>query len=266
MDTKDLSGFLVLYLISGLVLLGIPVPLVFSVAGINAICQIILDMRFLVGDPYEMTVSRILVCESVSLLLFGVGHYIFFKYVFVFISVPSLMTVAAKSALDMFVGHDALQVHSEDFLLRHFETTRLVIIIAKRFIGQQSLYTIVISQIYLTIAAWLCINCHKIIPWFVIATMAAGFVGCFGLAVFLLTMIAKLGTLSRRIIEGKRTQFGSKIHGMQTRNKYLSLKWTAQQPLPLSCGPHFAIDQDAVMNYVNVLMDNISNAVLLILR
>lgn len=76
----------------------------------------------------------------------------------------------------------------------------------------------------------------------VIATMAAGFVGTLGLALFLLTTIAKAGTCNRMIIKGKRAQFGSKFYGLRTRNKYLSLKWRAQQPLPKDCRHHFVID------------------------
>lgn len=74
-----------------------------------------MDVHF-VGDPYEMTVSGILVCESTSLLLFVVRNYMFCKYVFIIVLIPSLMVVAAKSALNMFIGYDALQMHSQDFL------------------------------------------------------------------------------------------------------------------------------------------------------
>lgn len=169
------------------------------------------------------------------------------------------MAVATTFSFQMFMRHNAVYSPSENILLHHFECMRLVIVITKEFIGKQALHTIVFSQVLLTIAAWLCINCYRFLPVHFIATMAAAFIGCLGTAVFLLTIMANAGIVSGEIIQRKRAQFSKSLCRNGSNDIYLRLKWIAQQPILVYCGTHFVVDKDVVMNFINVLMGNVTN-------
>lgn len=261
---QNLSGFVVAYLMAGLTLFGGPTPVVMSSIDLNSLAQILSDLNA-GGDPHSRSISKILVFELVSFALFAQDIYMYCKYQFIFILIPCQMAVAITSSLEMFIRRDANGVVSEDILLHHFESIRLAIIITKDFIGQQALHTIIFSQVLLTIAAWLSINCYRMLHIYFVATMLAAFVGCLVTAIFLLTIMANARNISDKIIQKKRAQFSNRSLGKSSQGKYFSLKWAAQEPLPLYCGTHFAIDKDAVMNFVNVLMDNITNVILLII-
>lgn len=243
--------------------MGIPVPWFFCIIGVNPVSQMLNDLC-LRGNSYFKNSLEIVAFDTVSFVLYILGTYMFFKYVFLFMLIPCIIAVANVSLLHMFNQFDTTKTHSEDYLARHFESIRLGIVIAKKFIGYQTLYSIMLSQILLTILAWLSINCYRMLPAFVVAVTVAGFLGCSLLAVFLLTMIATAGIISKKIIQRKRAQFSGRFSGVKLQRKYLRAKWRSQQPLPLYCGTHFAMDKDAVMNYFNVLTDNTTSTILLL--
>lgn len=248
----------------GIILFGTPAPVVMATFGLNSISRIFSDLN-IAGDPYTRSTPKIIFFELISFAVFVTDIFMFSKYMFIFNLVPCQMAVAVTSSFHMFNQRNAAPFPNEDILLHHFESVRLVIKIAKDFIGWQSLNTIVLSEVLLTIAAWLCINCYRIIPEYFVATMAAMFGGCLGTAIFILTLMANSRDVSGKIIRKKQGQFSRKSYPEISSRKYYSLKWKAQQPLPLFCGTHFAIDRYAVMNFANVLMDNTTNAVLVVI-
>lgn len=183
--------------------------------------QILNDLNF-AGDPHYRSLSKIIVFELVSFVLFAEGIYMYCKYQFIFILIPCQMAVAITSSLQMFIRNSEVKSPAEDSLLHHFESIRLVIIIAKDFIGRHALNTIIFIQVFLTIAAWLCINCYRILPIYFMVTMAAAFVGCLRTAIFLLTIIANARSISGQIISKKRDQFSRTFYGTCSKHKYLS--------------------------------------------
>lgn len=260
---RNIFGILLAYLMAGIIVFGTPYPIIITILGVNPFSQTINDFIF-TDSMYSKNTTELIISEVISYVLFAGCVYLFFKYTFIFLLVPCLMLVTTASLFQMFNRYDTIKTHSEDFLLHHFESTRLVCAIAKDFVGQQTLHSIIASQGFLTITAWLSINCNRILPAFVVVTMTAAFLGCLGLSTFILTMMANARAVSSEIIRRKRAEFTSTLHGRWVKNKYFGLKWKAQRPLPLYCGTNFAINKDAVLNFISVLTTNITNAVLLI--
>jgi len=113
-----------------------------------------------------------------------------------------------------------------------------------------------------TMFCWIAVNCYGIVPLVMVAMSAAAFIGGLGIAVILIGSLGNLRTKSVELIKGNRKRYFNGNGG--DWNGYMKRMWIAQHPLPINCGGRFAFSKDALMTYMTVLSDMITNSLLLI--
>lgn len=262
-NNNDIAGFLLAFLIIGSAFFFLPFPVVVWFIDLNPVSEVVANLNIL-PHVYYRSAGEIVFANIFSLLLFTLGIYTCMKYVFIFILIPTLMGVYAMTVFQTLIASEMTNEYSEDLPLFIFEFILMVATIEKEFIAQLTFNLIVTSQLVLTIFAWLSINCFRIIPVFIVATAIGSFACGFSVAYFLLMNTTNVRLVSAEIIQRKRNQYSGRHCGKWSKERYLNLKWKAQQPLPLYCGSNFALSKDAIINYINVLNTNITNAILLI--
>lgn len=152
---------------------------------------------------------------------------------------------------------------NEDKLLSAYNIIQVSDRTMNRFLRETTQYSIVYSLIILSFSAWFTINCFKILPLLLIFITASVLVLGLRITLLLLRDTAYARIESGDIVRRKRRQhFTVNRH---SKGYYYRLKWLAQQELPICCGGHFSVDQNAFINYFCTLNECVTNVVLLVL-
>lgn len=121
---------------------------------------------------------------------------------------------------------------------------------------------VLFTQILLCAAAWIVIICWKMFPVYI---CVFGFVG-FTIILFLMLFFLKTQSACRNLSENLLTKHldGFHVYGIRGGGTgFIKRVWKSQLPLRIYCGRQFVVGNDAIMNYLDVLSDNITNAVVL---
>lgn len=247
----------------GTLFLGPPIPPVFSFAGINPV-TIFIERIKVVSDPFGRTTLEILSVELLGLFFFMVGIYFFVRYLFIVLLLAVLLAVAAKLNLKAIITNDKSNLYLEEYTVLHFEMISVLFMIIKVLVSKFAFVLIIWSQLTLTCFAWLSVYCYTNGPVFIGITTSTAFLGGCGLATLLIKMFTDARLISLNILNVKREQFSGSFYRKWSNKKYISSKWRSLQPLPIYCGSQFVFSKHALINYVDVLNTNVTNAVLLI--
>lgn len=257
-------GFLLTYYMICAIALGPPVPMILSLFGLNPLFRI-LENLYLMPDQYSWEVFDIIKFELVSLVLLSAGFWLFIKYLFVMFVASLLVGVSANAGLQMVTKQNKSELCDELYVIKHYEMILMVLTIIKELVSQIGLFLVVFALFFLTILAWLSINCYQVIPAFVTFVSVAAFIGGICFAIFLLTLCTNARLDSMEFVERKREEFNGGHFERWSKKKYVSRKWNCLQPLPIYCGSHFAFSKNAIINFADILSNNITNAILLVL-
>lgn len=247
----------------GVIVFGPPTPLVVSLFGINPVSTILEHLN-LVDDPYHRSFSDIVKLELFSLIVLGIGFYMFVRYLFVMLLLTVLSGVSGMAGLEMIIRKDKTKQFPEEDLARQYEMVLVVFTILKIFFAQFGLIFVVFTQLFLTILSWLSINCFGAVPMFVTLTASAAFVGGLAFSVSILAIYTNARVVSIYFVSRKRKESAGEFYGKWLKAKYVCRKWWSLQPIPIYGGSHFAFSKHAIINFFDVLSSNITNAVLLI--
>lgn len=246
---SDYCGCLLLYLMIGCSIFGLPAGFILRYVDVDTWLMIFQRLNLAPDSAFSWIISLAL---SSLQLIFGVRDLI----VFCFTVFATLLAVE---------GHlKALEQHKGSFqdelnVVREYSRLKLLYDRVAGVTNNMSMQILVFSQIILTTFLWISINCVDIVPLFITAATSAAFVGGLGLAWFYLHLNIFVRIQSEDLIDSKRKMF--KVSG---QDGYLKRLWRAQQILPINCGTKFGFSRDSLQNYVVVLTDNFTNALLLI--
>lgn len=145
-------------------------------------------------------------------------------------------------------------------ILQHYQNLTIIYNAIRLVFGCVALGLVVTSQLLLVQLAWFCINCFAVIPFFIVISFGAAFVGGLGIAILLFQEAAEIKTESTKLLEMMVMRF---VGCNNKEERYWYRKWKAQLPLVVHCGEQFVFMRDSITIYLDLLTNNITNAVLL---
>ncbi len=113
-----------------------------------------------------------------------------------------------------------------------------------------------------TAAGWVVIKCWNILPLPKTLDALNGMFMTGFIVVIFLNMAREIGETSQKFLDHKKEVSGTV--GMCTKNRYYFLQWNAQKSLSVRFGIQFILNMDTPFKYFEVLMTNMTDALLLI--
>jgi len=110
--------------------------------------------------------------------------------------------------------------------------------------------------------AWFFVRCAGVVLAFVALASSACFAGGVGLAIQTLHQMAHERIFSDKLIKSQRAQVYT--HNSRKIIYFYTLMWRVQQPIPAYCGAQFQMSREAVKLDLEVIITNVTNALLLI--
>lgn len=159
---------------------------------------------------------------------------------------------------------------NEVVIIKYYEHLTLLFNACADFLNQRNMALVISTQVSLVMSLWLAVNCYKFLPFLIVFTSVYGFFAGLGIALCLLRIFTFARIQSAELINEVLCMGSTKYcgYGMKARKSQqqmiLQRKWWAQQELQIKCGQRFAFSKDAILNYLNILNSNLTNAVLLL--
>lgn len=146
--------------------------------------------------------------------------------------------------------------------LRLFIQLRLIVTGGDFFVRNVVAVAMFCSQVLIITANWFVIKCWDLFPLSLLSdSMNTILITTIVMAVFL-TMATEINDTSVKFLEHEKNVSHLVTNG--SKNRYYFLKWNAQRNLSLRFGIQFTLNRDASNTYFEVLMTNMTNALLLI--
>lgn len=251
-DCFDLVGNLLLFLIICANLVGIPISTLICYIGIDPIQATFQHLLNVSPNPYTFVFSSI--CSTLGCVCSCVREMFIISFFGVALFVRIRSELVALSSYSL--------LHSEFVCGRYILLRRQHLIIEEAF----SLITacvVIFGQVLHSVAIWIVFICWKLIPLYLVVSCIFGFFVTLGGLIF------GLQTQSSCLISSETLLIkhvdGFHVYGI-SGGKFGKLKriWKCQLPLRFYCGKHFLVSRDAIINYLDVLTNNVTNLVVLI--
>lgn len=210
-----------------------------------------------------------LICSSnpcfpeifIRLALTSLFFYVVTKFIFMDLYILSLLINHVRNYCNTLDGMQGRL--SNNLLLEYYFRVLVFIRNTDQFTSDLMLYFIIFGQILLTFFAWMIVHCRELLPVFIIAACANLFVGGIFLSIFILRVAAYVQAYSSELVDKKRAQFfGRDCRKLQY---YFTAKWRAYKKARIGFGSRFVISKDSINVYVEVLTNNITDSVLLVI-
>lgn len=182
------------------------------------------------------------------------------KFVIIYLWTLSLLTKHVRNYCKTL---DHLQDRfSHNLLLKYYFRVLVFIRSTDQLTSDLMFYFIMFGQLLLLLYAWAIVHCKELLPIFITTACVAFCVGGLILSIFILRVAAYVQAYSSQLVDVKRTQcFG---HGREKRRYYFTAKWGAYKKAWIGFGSRFVITLDSINVNLEVLTNNIIDAVLLI--
>ncbi len=254
---RDIVGFLISYLIGGMLIFVPYLPFLFTFLNLDP--SFVIARELFYPSPIYWTTYHIVPLYIVSLVANFAAFFIFFKYFFG-ICVISLVTISQITNYALTLNK--LRTSPELTIAKFFLSVRMYVIITHEPMSEFLFCLILFSQLTLPLLAWIPINCYDFLPEFGRVGSIVGFIGWLHVMFTLMEIIVHARTHSEELVLSKRRKFH--IRNRHRKDYYFTVWWRAQKAFRINCGSRFAMSKSAISNYLRVLSDNIANAVLLI--
>lgn len=259
---QDTAGLLLAYYMLGVLVFGPPLPFLLSYFHLSPTLVILQNFRFNVSS---FSSQLLILLQDIWIVeYFGIHDL----SVACFLAICNFL--ATQRHIETLRFYQTKHYLYRDIVLKYYMQITIVYSAYAKYVNDDIFALVIFSQIVLTGFVWLSINCGKLLPMFLICCFSCAFVGGLGLALYIFNLLATARLLSGRLIElgkgGKRVKLFCMVSRRRANfaAKILQKRWIAQKQLPINCGQAFAFSKNAIMNYLNVLSTNLTNAVLLI--
>jgi len=250
------QGHLLRFVSTDVLLFVTPLPFLLVLMDLDGYGPILNDL--FLPLPFYHGLNIIVVKKFTSLVLCCFAYYITFKHVLISLFMSSTLAISTMSYLKT-LENDAF---TPQRYLRCYTYFWLVASTGRNLMGYLILTLLCSGLFGYTLTAWFSINCYYQLPTFLLLGTIAATVGGTSLAICILELAVQCRLKSKEIVR-KKTAFYFTFNRSR-RNYFLLMQWKAQQAIPLTCGERFALGEGTVMNFLRVLSENITNAVLLI--
>ncbi len=215
--------------------------------------------ELLLPSPYDRNLVLILSVTLIRILLCTICYFEFVRFGFIFV-LASLC--AATTALNYLKKLKCRNRVFECATLRLYNLLRILTKLSDYFLRNLILLLIFCSQVLLTSIWWLCIACWNILPGYVSASVFSLAFLCTSIMIILFPRAVEVSDLSEQLVQYKKSMFYTR--NPNSKSKYYLLQWNSQRMLPIRCGVLFTVNKNTPMNYYSVLINNFTNAILLI--
>ncbi len=122
--------------------------------------------------------------------------------------------------------------------------------------------TMVVAQIIITTLWWMVHKCWDWLPFYILLPAILVIIFDIGAVFALMPCAVELGEASSKYI----SKHIAALHtfNRRYRNYYWLLKWKSEQMLAIRFGVQFIVSKQSAVKYFEVLMDKLTNAILLI--
>lgn len=215
--------------------------------------------EILLPSPYERRFKTIVLLFFIRWSLFSVVVLEFSRFLFnnfIFLIAPLFTLIKCVNQLI----HNA-QI-SERSTLKLYMHLRIILKIGDRFIRQIVALLLTFGQVVITVSFWMVHKCSHILP------ISITIVACFSFVVFTLAVAIMLPS-AVKITENSHKFVMRKMAIHHTFNRYnpkyyYCVKWKSKRLLAVRCGEQFVLNRNAELGYYEILITNMTNAILLI--
>lgn len=262
----DFPGLLLAYYMIGVNIFGIPMPMFICLLKLDggfAIIETLVPNFVMSYFDYNSAFAfaiRILVQSTLTFYSLRDLSVILFTTISCYLAIATRIVFMQKIL-------QCWSSNGERRVLSLYKELRLEHSCCQYYLNRIAFLLVLFSQIILSSFLWITLKCYNIVPVFIILTFGAAFVGGLGLTIFLLQICAIARMNSSELIKKGISNYGRSRRNYKNGivGKTLHREWIAQQLMPIYCGGTFAFSANATLNYVNILNQNITNSVLLIM-
>lgn len=150
----------------------------------------------------------------------------------------------------------------EEFPTRLYCQLGIVLKTSEHFFSNNSVVLVASSQIITVTMWWTVLKCWNVIPSVLTFTFLWAGIFCpFGVLMIMFQKV-EIFTTSKKFIEYKRSKYHT--FSKYNKNRYFFLHWNSQRILAKRLKEQLTFNQTTLRKYVSVLIENVTNAVLLI--
>lgn len=219
-------------------------------------------------SPYYRSIGFIVGVPFIRLLITYVCIFEYARFYWLVTFIVLSLQNTAQNCLNIINSSGIAQITnrssrmSETKIMSIYTQLRIIFAILDNFTCSLVGLVLVCMQVLLTSILWLCIKCRRFVPlyiWGLFIGLALIGLSC---TVIFFPKYAQFCELSETFVRKKQAQYFTFGRG---RAKYrVRAFWVAQRRLPIRVGMQFLLKKDLPINYLAVLMTNVTNATLLI--
>ncbi len=216
--------------------------------------------EFILPSPYERDISTILIILLIRTLLTSVCVFelIRFTTLNAFIALFAVHTML--TCVHQLIGQSAKS--SERTLLKLYTQLRATLGIGDKFVRCGSFLLLSCLQFILTIIWAMVIKCWDTFPpLFQIVICIDAVVLTLG-SIFMLPKVIQVSEKSKNFVSRKQSQY--QTFNRRNAKYYNFCRWRAQRLLPIKLGAQLTLCKDTPVIYLDVLLANITNVILLV--
>lgn len=216
--------------------------------------------ELILPSPYDRSVALILTIYFARLLIGYIWFFEFLRFnsILVFVAVcceHTMLTILKQLTTQS-------KIFPERLLLHIYSQLSIVMNTGDYFLRNTLLIFISYSQVLIIITMWMVIRCWRLLPPYLTFLFGIGAIVTAIGVMLLIPQGVEICEYSHTFVTDKRDAFHS--FNKANRNYYYFLKWKSQRMLPVKFGTQFTLNKDLPINYLDVLMANLTDAVLLI--
>lgn len=216
-------------------------------------------LELILPSPFSRNLSIIILTYLLRLFLTILWVFEFqrFATIFLFLTISCAHTMARCTK-----EITSPSQNSERSILRYYTILRLFIISSDDFLRNAVALMLICGQVFITITWWIVLKCWTILPTYITLIFFLSAVALVALFTILLPQVVQIYETSLKFIIFKRSTYHT--YNRYSKNYYYFLKWRSQCMLSIRFGVQFTVNKDTPINYLAVLMTNLTNSVLLI--
>lgn len=250
----DFQGLLLLWLIFTTVLIMPPAILTILITQLDPFYYVFEEI---LPRPLYRSVGLTVGVWITRLILASICVYDFLRFLIIFLGVFMLFL----SGIIRFLNE--LKSVRGTACLKYYLSLRITLCPTRQFIGRMVGGVVPWAHFGTVALLWMSIQCWNFI---------SPYVACFGATLAILVVVitivvlfpevTKLGSVSERLIQRNLNFYYSRRYNRVDQRYYLYSSWKSQEAIAIPCGYCFTLGKGFIMQYSNVLVNNLVNAVL----
>ncbi len=215
--------------------------------------------EFALPSIYERSLLSIFVTYFIRLFICSIGIYEFARFISLHIFVCVCIVFTISNCLRKLFRNSKSQ---EGSVLRLYIQLRIVMKTIDYFLRHVVILLFVCAQLLIVSIWWLILKCWNILPIYMTLVFLMVAFNVTSTVSVLLPRSVEISDSSAKFIAIKKAEH----HSFNGRSKtyYYFLKWSAQRMLPMRFGTQFTLSKKTPISYIDVLMVNLTNAILLV--